>query len=150
MLSPLNTLFAMNLFVPLGMERKTLFAMILAASTDFLINLMLIPLFAHNGAAVGTVIAELIETIFIMISLKGFVNRKKIIKQGAKYFTYSSMFVIFNVLAKIMLKDMYVQMIVVFAVSIIAYFVVLILTKDDIVWDVMRILNKKVNIIKHI
>lgn len=54
-----------------GKERGLLYAALLGAVSNFLLNQWLIPLYAHDGAAVASVISEVLVTVLLMsISLR--------------------------------------------------------------------------------
>ncbi len=77
LLSPVNAIFILYTFVPLGMEKKSMAVTGIAAATNMIVNFFLIQSFSYNGAAWATVMAELVEFVMILwiankfLSLKG-------------------------------------------------------------------------------
>lgn len=61
LLSSPNAIFTLILFIPMGKERNNLISTGIAAGLNFLLNSLLIPVMAQNGAAIGTVVAEAVE-----------------------------------------------------------------------------------------
>ena len=66
----LSNLLGIQTLVPLGKERILLYAEIVGAFANIILNAILIPHFASSGAAIGTLIAELIVTTMCILSLK--------------------------------------------------------------------------------
>ncbi len=70
----LSNVLGIQILVPLGKEKTVLFAEILGAIADLIINAILIPRFASSGAAIGTLVAELVVLVYECIALKGIVR----------------------------------------------------------------------------
>ena len=66
----LTNIMGIQIMVPLGKERAVLYSVIWGAVTDLALNALLIPEFKAAGAAIGTVVAELVVLIVQCISLK--------------------------------------------------------------------------------
>ena len=66
----LSNLFGIQILVPLGGERVLLYAEIAGAIVDVIINAILIPKFASAGAAIGTLVAEFVVTLWCYSALK--------------------------------------------------------------------------------
>lgn len=71
----ISNLTGMQILIPLGKEKLLFYAVSIAAITNVVLNLCFIPLFAQNGAALSTTIAEgvviLVQGFFIRDYLKG-------------------------------------------------------------------------------
>jgi O-antigen/teichoic acid export membrane protein len=55
----LSNLIGIQVLISFGLEKITLISAIVGAVINFVVNLFLIPLFAQNGAAIGTLTAEI-------------------------------------------------------------------------------------------
>lgn len=70
----LTNVMGIQLLVPLGKEKLVLYSTILGAIIDTLINLLLIPDFGAEGAAIGTLVAELsvlvLQIVFLQSNIK--------------------------------------------------------------------------------
>ena len=64
----------MQILIPMGKESTVLFASVVAAVVNVIVNMLLIPSLKSTGAAVGTLIAEIVVLVIL-----GYVLRKKII-----------------------------------------------------------------------
>ena len=60
-----------QMMVPLGMEKKVLISEILGAVVDLVINAILIPRFGASGAAIGTLIAEIVVLCYQLYVVRG-------------------------------------------------------------------------------
>lgn len=60
----LSNFFGMQILVPFGKEKLLLLSVVLGAVTNFILNLVLIPNFQSQGAAIATLAAEVAVTIF--------------------------------------------------------------------------------------
>lgn len=56
----LSNIIGIQIFIPMGLERYTVFSTIVGAAVDLVINMALIPRYGALGAAIGTVTAEAI------------------------------------------------------------------------------------------
>ncbi|MBR3133118.1 MAG: flippase [Clostridia bacterium] len=133
-LSPLNTFIITHLFVAIRKENKMLIPTIFAALTNVVLNLVLIPQFAQNGAAVATVIAELIEFIITLFFLKKIVKIKSIFKNIWQYGLASMAIVIIKMIFDYLnINNIYLNSIVVTLLSILSYFIILYILKNEYV-----------------
>jgi O-antigen/teichoic acid export membrane protein len=82
----LSNLIGVQILISHGKERVTLLSTIIGAVINFSLNLLLIPLLKQNGAAIGTLVAEIsvtiVQLIFAYSYIKGNIAWKNI-------FTYS-------------------------------------------------------------
>ena len=66
----LTNIMGIQILVPLGREDKVLFSVIAGAVVDLILNAILIPRYASTGAAIGTMVAELVVFIVQYFSEK--------------------------------------------------------------------------------
>ena len=66
----ISNILGIQVLVPLGKEKTLLYAEIAGAIVDLLINFILIPRFASAGAAIGTLVAEIVVTSVCIWALK--------------------------------------------------------------------------------
>ena len=72
----LSNLFGMQILYPLGKIRIVIWSVSVGAIVNFTLNLLLIPILDHNGAAIATVIAELSVVVTQVIMAKEFIPFK--------------------------------------------------------------------------
>ena len=66
----LSNIMGIQILVPLGKEKVVLYSEIAGAVVDLIINWILIPSMASAGAAIGTLVAEAVVTLWQYIALK--------------------------------------------------------------------------------
>lgn len=71
----ITNVLGIQILVPIGKENVVLFSEIAGAVTDLIINLILIPRFSSAGAAIGTLVAELVVLLVQYFSLYKNVNK---------------------------------------------------------------------------
>ena len=57
---PMADLICYRLLISIKMEKKRLFASILTSGVNFICNLLLIPIWKQNGAAIASILSELV------------------------------------------------------------------------------------------
>lgn len=66
----LTNIMGIQMLIPLGREKVVLYSEIAGAIVDLVINTILIPIMASSGAAIGTLVAEMVVWIVQYIALK--------------------------------------------------------------------------------
>lgn len=66
----LTNIMGIQMLIPLGKEKVVLYSEIVGAIVDLAINTVLIPIMASSGAAIGTLVAEMVVWIVQYIALK--------------------------------------------------------------------------------
>lgn len=69
----MSNILGIQMLVPMGKEKIVLYSTICGAVVDLLVNLLLIPQYGAAGAAVGTLIAELVVWVYQLVHLKDLV-----------------------------------------------------------------------------
>ena len=128
-----------------GQEGYILKATIAGAISNFVLNICLIPLFEQNGAAIASVFAETLVTVFLLkYSFRCFALQIN----SHFYFSLilSSAIMGLSVYAiSIFVNDLFYSLIVSVFVGIIVYFGMLLLLKNSVVIDVVNTLKNKIN-----
>ena len=147
-LSPLVIIFSFAYFLghiilmSLNKERLILYSAILGAIINVLLNIVLIPRFQQNGAAISSLIAEIVVTIFVVITSKDQYNLE--IKNSFLISMIISLVVLFFVIY--VLKSIFVMnlfgLLIVCIMSAIIYFVMLLITKNDEVYEFYNFMKR--------
>lgn len=66
----LSNIMGIQILVPLGKEKAVLYSEMAGAIVDLIINLMLIPSMSSTGTAIGTLVAEVIVTVWQYLALR--------------------------------------------------------------------------------
>lgn len=136
--------FSMELIcLPMNREREMMWATIFGAVTDFVLNLIFIPKYGVEGAAFGTIGAELIVFIFLL-------------KRNVKLISLLNINTIQSVLGSIVMAlfvwntrnychNTVLGLMVSILIGVCSYFITLRLMKNEIVLDCISVIKKKVN-----
>ena len=133
---------------PCGMRLKSAGALFCGAIANFVINLILIPCLGSVGAAIASVIAELIITILYFKMSKKYINIKEIFKGGLKYFILSLIMGICIYILSTILNNGIISTFIEINVGIIIYLLLLYLVKDDLILELYSIIVNKVRRLK--
>lgn len=77
-LSPLNGFFVSQILIPAQKEKKATKALVLAAIGNIILDILLIPKFFINGAAIATVFSESIVLIICLPEINKIIDLKRI------------------------------------------------------------------------
>lgn len=81
----ISNLTGIQLLIPLGKEKKLFYAVIIAAIVNFTLNLILIPMFQQNGAAISTTIVEIVVALIQLYFVREYMRGKIINKYNLRY-----------------------------------------------------------------
>ena len=82
-----SNILGLQILVPLGREKLVLYSEIAVAAADFVLNLILIPVFASSGAAAATVAAE---AIVLTVQIVGCRRTEKEFRPGLPWKTVAA------------------------------------------------------------
>lgn len=142
-LVPLNSFIVLHFFIPLKKEKYNLVSTGVAAMLNLIINFVLIPLFAQNGAAVATVLAEFIELIINLFFFSKYIELKQIFNKTWQYIV--SAIPIAPVCYLLSLCNMNIALYapLSIALSVIFYFGILLLFKNSLILDGYTLIKTK-------
>lgn len=129
---------------PCGKRLQSAGALWVGAIINFLLNLILIPKYASLGAAISSVIAELIITILYFVLSKEYVDVKKMLKKFYKYFIASIIMSIVILFLYHILKISILSTVIEIITGIIVYILVLLILKDDMIYYFLNLIKRKV------
>jgi len=130
-----SNVLGMQYLIPSKQDRKYMLAIVCGTLINFILNIILIRYVDAYGAALSTLIAELVITIIMFNKAKRDIKIKVIATKTIKYFIYGAiMFGICYILGNILLPSVVNSMIIVFTGGIV-YFFELIISRDEmIIW----------------
>lgn len=128
---------------PAGLRKKSAIYIIIGSITNLVLNLLLIPRYWSCGAAMATIIAELIITILYILNCNNYLNFYKIIQfSWKKIISGMIMFIVINFYNSLQLKNIIIIIFQVFS-GVIIYVGLLILLRDRFIIDIMNIIFTK-------
>ncbi len=138
-----SNVFGLQYMVPNGEDKKFSIALIAGALINLLLNCIFIPFYWSVGAAIASIIAELCVTIIMGFMIRKDISMTKILISSWKYlFAGAIMFVPCWIL-NIYLNSSIINTLLIVLVGIVAYIVVLLIIKEEIIWKIIKKLLMK-------
>ncbi len=130
--------------LPTKQQSKYTISVIVGAIVNFFFNLVLIKFLASIGASIATVIAEFTVTLTQFILIRKEIKILEVIKITYKYVIASIIMFICSLIVGYLISNNILSIFVQVGISVIAYFVMLIILKDKMVFEWMEILKKQI------
>ncbi|MCD8011869.1 MAG: flippase [Lachnospiraceae bacterium] len=127
--------------IPLGRERVNVIATICSAVINIGLNLVLIPIFKQNGAAVTTAISEFFVFLFCVFSFKEFknyVDLKLWARNGLQAIIGCGLILLISAGVRAVFSNTWIILILIICLSVLAYGVELLLFKNELVYSILR------------
>lgn len=132
------------ILISTGNEKKILFATLLGAGSNFILNLMLIPQLRHNGAAVASVIAEVIVTFSLILNSKKYFSLDISKKYVISVLSATVLMGVAVSLNQIFISNIIIKSVSGVFVGVIIYFCILYVTKNEIIKTFTDLFMKKI------
>jgi O-antigen/teichoic acid export membrane protein len=132
----LSHLIGLQILVPIGKEKYTLYSFGAGAIASFLLNILLIPKFSYNGAAVATLVAESSVTLTQMYFGWEYVKDKLFTKSKLSYIIGSFLIIIVVLFVKKMFVNYIYVLLISISLSSLIYALTLIIMKDEFALEI--------------
>lgn len=129
----LSNLIGIQVLVSYGKERITFFSTLIGAVVNFTLNLLLIPLLQHNGAAIATLVAEISVVIFQLLYSYEYIKGNVSWKSIASYFFGGILIIFITTTINYLTSNLIIFSIVSIALSVISYFSFLYFIKNEMI-----------------
>ncbi|SDJ11529.1 Membrane protein involved in the export of O-antigen and teichoic acid [Halanaerobium congolense] len=140
----LSNLIGVQILLSHGKEKLTLISTSIGALTNFLLNLLLIPYFNHNGAAIATITAEISVTVtqiyFAYSYLKGNISFKSVFQ----YCIGSILIVMTCLVVNHYINNIILLTLMSILFSVFVYFSFLFIIKNKFVFEIKDRIFKKI------
>lgn len=139
----LSNLLGIQMLIPMGKEKIVLYSEIVGALVDLCLNAVLIPKYAASGAAIGTVVAELMVLLVQYVALK---QEVKSFFKSIRYLPICVGIVLASLISYQMMKININNFVMLFITSIIfwgIYGSVLIIAKEQMVIGFIKEIKQK-------
>ena len=134
-----------QLLYPLGLEKYYTYSVIVAAIVNFIFNYLMIPKYLQNGAAIGTVIAETVGPLIMLFFARKYLKKINFFSvKRLKYFIATFIMSLVIIFIKRFEIGSVKTLVFSFILGGIAYIVVLLLLKEEICVEGIKIIKKKV------
>ena len=137
------TLYTQCILIPLKKEKLVFIATLLSAIVNFSLNLVFIPWLGINGAAITTIIAEILVCMIAVICSKNYIKLGKCSKNFISVTIGCVLFFLVGMCIKNSITIYYIRLPVTVAVSCIIYLIVLILTKNEFLYSALNKMKRK-------
>lgn len=133
-----------QILYPHGLEKYYTYSVTIAAIINFIFNYIMIPKYYQNGAAIGTIIAELTGVIMMLYFTKNYLKDIEFYSlKNLKYFVSAGIMGIFILIIKTLNLSNLLTMLVAISLGSIIYFLILFLLKEDIIILGMNMLKNR-------
>ncbi len=144
-----SNVFGIQYLVPKGKDTYYAIVLICAAFINLILNLILIPYYWSIGAAIGTLIAEIVVTLMMLIAIRKEISFLKILISGWKIIISGlAMFVIVYFTSKY-LDSSILNFIILVIEGVVAYGIMILLLREKLVLEYLNIginfIKKKLN-----
>lgn len=129
----MSNLIGIQMFVPMNKEKIALKSVVFGAIVDFGLNLFFIPLFGAVGAALATMIAEIVVLLVQIIALETKTLQEITRLHWGNFLLSNFISVIAVIIVKKIVPNIYVSFVVGGMVYFIIYFLILLILKDEMV-----------------
>lgn len=130
LISGMGTTLSTQYFVVRGKEKVCLFASSCAAVVNFVVNIILIPKLGHSGAAIATVICEIVALIVLIMVIKRETQIRDLFRDVFSYLISSVVMIPFLVIINALVSIEILNVMLSVVVGAVVYFAVLILFKN--------------------
>lgn len=127
--------------VPRAKDKLLLYSSVISAFVNVALNLFMIPLFKHNGAAITTVVSETIVFAIIVIKLK---PKMEIKMRECGHYILSGVFIFFAcTLVNKLVNSMLISTVISIVISVVGYFSILLLLRNETLLYIMKSTRRK-------
>lgn len=133
-------------FIPMKKEKLILVSTMTGAVTNFACNSFLIPRFAENGAAIGTVVAETAVAMICLINANMFFDMRKVFRCFWQYWVAAAPIPVFALVLRTLSLHYVITMILIIFFSACSYFGILLILKNSYLMDIIIRMRQKWNI----
>lgn len=143
LLIPFSVSTNQQTLIPMGHEKRILISTTVGAALNFLFNLVLIPRYAENGAAVATVISEAGVFAVSLYNASCFFDMKYNFRKYYQYWIAAMPIPLIAVIVAQWEFSSVTRMAIVITTSVVLYFAILLVLKNEYLQQVFLILTGK-------
>jgi len=141
--------FTCSLLIVYGKEKYTIHRMVITAILDFILNMIFIPKYGANGAAISTLIAEISFVLIDFLLLKAILLKVKIEKSIFQFILALIVMSVCVYFVRNLFENIILQLVFGFISGVISYGSILVALRNEYVMvEIKKISSKILNIIK--
>ena len=141
--SQLGGLLSNLILIPSGNESKCLISTICASLVNIVLNFILIPAWSYNAAAFTTLLSQIISWVMVVPYADKNVKLFSFLKKAKAPLVGSALIIIVNYIVRLMVKNYYMTFALIVVISIVMYFYVLCIFKDEVFADYLNLVRRK-------
>lgn len=146
----MSNVIGIQYLLPTKRQKQYTISVVCGAVTNFSLNLILIKYYGAIGAAIGTLVAELIVTTVQILYVKNDMDIKKILKSTWQYLIASIVMFGMCLIIRNIIKTNYISAVLQVVIGGFVYFNMLLFMKNKFLVEYINILYKKVGIKRRI
>ena len=142
----MSNIFGLQILVPYNKENKLLIGVFIGAILNFSFNLLLIPIYNGNGAAISTIVTEIVITLILYRYCISTLSFTIPYKKAIEYFFISLLFIPLSILLSCFFEGVLFVLFFSF-ICVIVYIVILFWRKDTFFMDnLLKPILKKIHL----
>lgn len=141
----LTNIMGIQIMVPIGKENGSLVSVAAAALVDLVLNMVLIPRYAATGAAIGTMVAEIVVFVVLYFMEKGIFSELFHELNPIKIILSALVGIAFSVWVLYMDIGNFVSLVISAVCFVIGYLSGLLILKEEFLREVFRIVYMKIH-----
>lgn len=132
-----------QVLLPHNQEKKVLVATVSAAAINITMNYCLIPEYGRNGAAIATVMAELVDALLLTFFARRYFDFREGFLNNAQYWIASIPIAVIAIIFKRLSTNLGVMVFIVLILSISLYGMSLYLLKNEVICNAIMLIRRK-------
>lgn len=138
-----GNLFGTQVLVTVGREKQLLYSTICGAILNVVLNSILIPTYAEKGAAIASVISEVVVLLYQYIEARKYITLYKNIRDYISIFVGSILLILIEIIIKQYVDNIYLNILVSIILGGVVYFISFFLQRNTILDEILEMLHIK-------
>jgi len=139
----LTSIYGIQILYPLGRDKEVVYSVAAGAIFAFFLNLLLIPHFAHIGAAIATLVSELIVLIVQFILISKEYRKLMPFETILKYLIASLLLSVLIILIKYVILQYWLRLAIAIPTGVLLYFGTLLLLKESLIFEIITNIRRR-------
>ncbi len=137
MISVIDGMFYYQILLPHHLEKKACFSTLMGAVFAVIINLILIPVYGYNGAAISTLFSETIVFIMLVHFSKKIINLRPLVMYTVQFLLACIPMVIVSIFINYYVPNIF-NIFIIIPFAVISYFFILLICKNKFLISLMN------------
>lgn len=138
-----SNIFGLQYMIPLGQDKNFTIALVCGALINLGLNCVLIPFYWSYGAAIASVIAEIVVTVIMAFMIRKSISIRKIFLSSCKYLIAGVFLFAASYYLSVILSSTVINTIIIALAGLLVYLIVLIILKEEFIYKLLKRLVKR-------